>query len=69
VGDALDDLKEAESLLESNGVQVSARDHHASKSLYFKDPDGNPLEFYIDTSEDWKADPDIIGWNGLEPIT
>ena len=66
VGDTLEDLKEAKNLLESNGVQVRARDHHVSQSLYFNDPDGNPLEFYIDTSEEWKTDPDIIGRNGLE---
>ena len=68
VGETLDDLKEAKNLLESNGVQVRTRDHHVSKSLYFNDPDGNPLEFYIDTTEDWKTDPDIIGRNGLELI-
>ena len=66
VGNTIEELKEAKELLESNGVQVKARDHHVSKSIYFDDPDGNPLEFYIDTSEEWKTDPEMIGRDGLE---
>lgn len=66
LGNTLEDLKEAKSLLETNGIQVRTRDHHVSQSLYFNDPDGNPLELYIDTSDEWKTDPDIIGGNGSE---
>ncbi len=29
-------------------------DHQIAHSIYFSDPDGNPLEFYIDTMRDWR---------------
>ena len=35
--------------LESRGIQFGEQDHGTSRSIYFSDPDGNPLEitFYV----------------------
>ena len=35
-------------------------DHDVTKSLYFDDPDGNSIEVYVDVSDAWKVDPQLV---------
>ncbi|MEM9682739.1 MAG: VOC family protein [Pseudomonadota bacterium] len=62
VGDSLDELRAAKSQLDQHGVSVERQvDHHVSKSLYFSDPDGNRLEFFVDNAErPWLEDPQLV---------
>ena len=60
IGDDMDALREAKAHLEAAGVAVIAVDHGISRSLYFFDPDGNQLEVYVDVSDDWKRDPELV---------
>jgi len=60
IGDSTDALREARVELEAAGLSVQARDHGVSKSSYFNDPDGNCIEWYVDTSDDWKHDPQLV---------
>ena len=53
-------LTEAKLELEDAGVTVMPIDHHVSYSLYFRDPDGNRLEVYVDGVDGWKEDPSLI---------
>ena len=49
----LDELAEAHQLLVRNGVPVDAiMDHGFTRSVYFHDPDGNGLEFFVETFAD-----------------
>ena len=59
VGNTLDELRAAKTWLESQGVTIERmRDHDVSKSLYFRDPDGNRLEVFIDGDPKiWLEDP------------
>jgi catechol-2,3-dioxygenase len=66
IGDSLNELKEAKEYLAANGIETRARDHVATISLNFNDPDGNPLEFYIEGTDEWKTDPKIIGRPGTD---
>jgi catechol 2,3-dioxygenase len=52
------------------GVKISRlADHQIAHSAYLLDPEGNPLEFYVDTVRDWRrvlrGDVDLITsvWN------
>lgn len=61
VGDTLDDLRAVKAHLEASGVPIDATiDHVVSQSLYLRDPDGNGIELYIDASEGWKDDPQLV---------
>ena len=60
IGHLLDELREAKLYLEAAGVEVIARDHGVSKSIYFKDPDSNTIELYIDASDVWKHQPEAL---------
>jgi len=60
IGQSLDELREAKQLLAAAGVEVVPRDHGVTKSLYFKDPDGNTIELYIDVSDVWKREPEAV---------
>ncbi len=60
IGNTVDELRRAKIELESAGVAVEAYDHVVTQSLYFNDPDGNVVEFYVDTSEAWKENPDAV---------
>jgi catechol 2,3-dioxygenase len=61
VGDTLDDLRTMKERVEASGVAIDAMiDHTVSDSLYLRDPDGNGIELYIDTSEAWKQDPSLL---------
>jgi catechol 2,3-dioxygenase len=60
IGDSIEELREARLKLETDGCKVAARDHGVSKSLYFDDPDGNTIELYVDVSDAWKHDPQLV---------
>lgn len=60
IGDNLDQLREAKALLESHGVVLKPVDHEITKSLYFRDPDGNGVELYVDVSDAWRHDPQKV---------
>lgn len=60
IGDNINELREARAELQAAGVQVQARDHGVSKSIYFDDPDGNCIELYVDTSDAWRNDPQLV---------
>ena len=60
IGHLVGELREAKLYLEAAGVEVVARDHGVSKSIYCKDPDSNTIELYIDTSDVWKHQPEAV---------
>lgn len=60
IGDSVDELREAKLKLEAAGLKVTAYDHVVTKSIYFNDPDGNAIEFYIDSSDAWKQNPKVV---------
>lgn len=62
VGDTMNELREAKNWLVGHGVEPEAlRDHVVSKSIYFRDPDGNQLEVFVDGDpEVWHADPQMV---------
>ena len=66
IGDSIDELREARVKLEDAGLKVKAYDHIVSKSLYFNDPDGNGIEFYVDSSDAWKKNPQLVAHS--EPL-
>lgn len=66
IGDTIDELREARVKLEAAGLQVQGYDHAVSKSIYFNDPDGNCIEFYVDTSDAWKQDTQLVAHS--EPL-
>ncbi len=65
IGNSLDELREAKQKLEAAGLRVRAYDHAVSKSLYFNDPDGNCIEIYVDTTDAWKNDPQLVAKSEL----
>lgn len=62
VGDSLDELREAKKWLAEHDVSVEwEADHSVSQSLYFRDPDGNQLEVFVDNVEQpWRQDPQLV---------
>ncbi len=60
IGDQIEELRDAKKKMEDAGVKVAVRDHGVSKSLYFDDPDGNNIELYIDVTDAWKNDPQLV---------
>ena len=51
--DSFEELKEAYRELEEIGVPVeSTVEHNVSRSIYFRDPDGNRVELYCDNYAD-----------------
>ena len=60
IGDSLGELREAKTRLEAAGLRPSPVDHEVTKSLYFEDPDGNGIDFYVDASDVWKTDQQSV---------
>ena len=61
VGDSLDQLRGVKADLESAGVAIDmTADHTVSQSIYVHDPDGNGIELYIDSSDVWRTDPQVV---------
>jgi catechol-2,3-dioxygenase len=56
----MDQLLEAKAHLDAAGVAIDPTDHTVTKSLYFDDPDGNTIELYVDVSDAWRSDPQLI---------
>ena len=68
VGEGIDDLRRAKADLDARGVKIDGiSDHTVSQSIYFKDPDGNEIEVYVDTSEVWRTDPQAVA--SIAPLT
>jgi len=66
IGDDLGALKRAKADLDAAGVKTRAVDHGVSQSLYFNDPDGNGLEVYVDGTDAWREDPQLVAHS--EPL-
>lgn len=62
IGHSIEELREARSRLQAAGIEVVARDHRITQSLYFKDPDGNTIELYVETSDIWKLQPEAVAY-------
>ncbi|MGE0714271.1 MAG: VOC family protein [Alphaproteobacteria bacterium] len=60
IGDDVATLRRARDELAAAGVETIAADHGVSKSLYFSDPDGNRVEVYVDQSQEWRRDPQLV---------
>lgn len=61
IGDSDEELKQAYDELRTKGVTiVGSGDHTVTHSLYILDPDGNELELYVDVTDLWKSQPDMI---------
>ena len=60
IGTTLDELREAKAKLEHAGLAPQPVDHEVTKSLYFKDPDGNGVELYVDASDVWRKEPQRV---------
>jgi catechol 2,3-dioxygenase len=61
IGDTKQDLLNAIETIEAEGVVlIGAADHAVTNSLYILDPDGNELELYIDTGDEWKNNDQLV---------
>ncbi len=61
IGDKVEELQEAKRKVEAAGIKIGrAHDHGVTKSIYFEDPDGNTVELYVDVSDAWKQDPQLV---------
>lgn len=62
IGDSLQELQEAKDWLVNNGVEPDrARDHVATQSLYFFDPDGNQIELFVEGNPKiWLENPSAV---------
>ena len=62
VGDSLEELQEAKDWLVSQGVKPHrARDHVATQSVYFNDPDGNQIELFVEGDPAiWHENPGAV---------
>ncbi|MCY1546587.1 hypothetical protein D9M68_825900 [compost metagenome] len=48
--DSLEDLQSYYRFAKENGIEnIDQVDHGNAWSMYFKDPEGNPIEMYVDT--------------------
>ena len=69
VGDSLQELQEAKDWLVNKGVEPDrTRDHVATQSVYFFDPDGNQIEFFVEGDPKiWHENPgSVANSNPLE---
>jgi catechol 2,3-dioxygenase len=62
VGTTMEELQEAKDWLVSQGVEAHrTRDHVATKSIYFDDPDGNRIEVFIESDPSvWLDNPQVV---------
>lgn len=61
IGDTDDELRSAiEELKRARIPILGSADHTVSKGVYITDPDGNEIELYIDASDEWKRNPQLI---------
>ena len=65
VGDSLDELRAAKADLDAAGVAIEmTMDHTVTQRIYVRDPDGNAVELYVDSSDPWKTDPQLVATGG-----
>lgn len=77
--DTIDDLAHAREALGQAGALVGESDHHVSKSLYAKDPDGNEFEvMWAVPRADWTQESGTVRldlpaaierWSGVATLT
>ncbi len=60
IGTTMEELREAKQKLDAAGIAVQPVDHEVTKSLYFQDPDGNGVELYVDASDVWRQEPQLV---------
>jgi catechol 2,3-dioxygenase len=60
ISGGIDALRSAKARLEAAGVAAAAFDHTVTKSLYVRDPDGNLVELYVNSSAAWRENPTLI---------
>jgi len=60
IGTTMEELRDAHAKLTEAGVATMPVDHEVTKSLYFKDPDGNGIEVYVDASDVWRREPQRV---------
>ncbi len=60
IGTTLEELREAKAKLDAAGIATDPVDHEVTKSLYFRDPDGNGVELYVDASDVWRQHPQRV---------
>jgi catechol 2,3-dioxygenase len=53
-------LARAKARLEGAGIPSAAVDHVVTKSIYFRDPDDNLVELYVNGDRTWREDPRVI---------
>ena len=65
--DSLEELKEAKDWLLNKGVEPNgARDHVATQSVYFFDPDGNQIDLFVEgNSKIWHENPSAVAESKL----
>jgi catechol 2,3-dioxygenase len=68
IGDSLDALRDAKAHLDAHGVPIhGVSDHRVSQSIYLSDPDGNPLEIFVDADPRiWQDDPASVA--SVQPL-
>lgn len=68
VADSLDTVKAMYRRLQENGAEgIRTADHGVTKSVYFKDPEGNELEIYCEVPETpWQSLDTIIRSDPLD---
>ena len=61
IGNSRQELEQALLELEKAKVTiVGTANHTVTLSVYILDPDGNEVELYVDVSDSWKKDPQMI---------
>ena len=61
IGDSTAELRQARDELETAGVSIDGMsDHTVTQALYLHDPDGNEVELYVDVSDDWRKQPELV---------
>lgn len=61
VGTDIEELRSVKRELDAAGVPIDTMlDHTVSQSLYVRDPDGNSIELYVDTSDAWRSNPALV---------
>jgi catechol 2,3-dioxygenase len=63
-----EDLRHVKQALAAKGIVVHmSLDHRVSQGIYISDPDGNPIELYVDADERlWRHDPSLVA--NSEPL-
>jgi catechol 2,3-dioxygenase len=60
IAGGIDALRSTKVQLQAAGVAAVAFDHTVTKSLYVRDPDGNLVELYVNTTVAWRENPALI---------